>query len=203
MAIQHRNIPDAERHEVKGASSATAGQVLKSNGGGTTSFVNPNTLANISLSSNLELSSLVTQNPVSVDTPIQVNFGTGSSNADVNVNNDGTITFLTAGVFFVTFNLSFGRTNNTGVATLVARLLVNDVSTGFVQASKIDTSVNIIPYHASILRNFSVNDTVKVQILRDSAGSNDGGLFTFDPVLAGWNNAPSAAVRIQKIMGAN
>ena len=38
MTIQHRNIPDAERHEVKGASTAPANSVLKSNGDGTTSF---------------------------------------------------------------------------------------------------------------------------------------------------------------------
>lgn len=38
MAIEHKNIPEAERHEPKGASTATAGQVLTSNGDGTTQF---------------------------------------------------------------------------------------------------------------------------------------------------------------------
>lgn len=38
MTIQHRNIPDAERHEVKGASTAPANSVLLANGDGTTSF---------------------------------------------------------------------------------------------------------------------------------------------------------------------
>lgn len=32
MAIEHRLIPDAERHEPKGISTATAGQVYRSNG---------------------------------------------------------------------------------------------------------------------------------------------------------------------------
>lgn len=203
MAIQHRNIPDAERHEAKGAATATSGQVLKANGDTTTSFVNPNTLNNITLSSFLESSSTTTQNPSAVDTPLQINFGAGASNADVSIAAGGTVTILTAGVFFITLNMNFGRSNNTGVSTLVARLLVNDVPSGFVQASKIDTSTNFSPFNASIFRAFSVNDTVKLQIIRDSSGADDGGLFTFDPVLAGWANSPSAAIRIQKITGAN
>lgn len=38
MAIQHRDIPDTERHEVKGASTASPHTVLVSNGDGTTTF---------------------------------------------------------------------------------------------------------------------------------------------------------------------
>lgn len=41
MATEHRNIPDAERHEVKGASTATNNYVLTSDGDGTTSFRQP------------------------------------------------------------------------------------------------------------------------------------------------------------------
>lgn len=203
MAIQHRNIPDAERHEAKGASTATAGQVIASVGGGATAFVNPNTLTNISFSSSLEVASLVSQSPAATDTPLQINFGAGSSNTDVSVAAGGTITILTAGVFFINLNMTFGRTTSTGVATVVARVLVNDVFAGFVYATKIDTSIDIQPFSTTIVRNFSVNDTIKVQVIRDSTGTNDGGLITFDPVLSGWANAPSAAVRVQKITGAS
>lgn len=38
MVVQHREIPDAERHEVKGADSAVANHVLHSTGGGATEF---------------------------------------------------------------------------------------------------------------------------------------------------------------------
>lgn len=41
MAIEHRLIPDAERHEVKGASTATNNHVLTADGDGTTSFRRP------------------------------------------------------------------------------------------------------------------------------------------------------------------
>lgn len=35
---EHVNIEDSQRHEPKGASTASAGQVIKSNGDGTTTF---------------------------------------------------------------------------------------------------------------------------------------------------------------------
>jgi hypothetical protein len=41
MPTEHRLIPDAERHEVKGASTATNNQVLTADGDGTTSFRQP------------------------------------------------------------------------------------------------------------------------------------------------------------------
>lgn len=41
MATEHRLIPDAERHEAKGASTATNNQVLTADGDGTTSFRRP------------------------------------------------------------------------------------------------------------------------------------------------------------------
>lgn len=44
MAIQHANIADADRHEVKGASTALKNHVLTSNGDATTSFKQPTML---------------------------------------------------------------------------------------------------------------------------------------------------------------
>lgn len=44
MATEHRLIPDAERHEAKGASTATNNQVLTADGDGTTSFRTPTML---------------------------------------------------------------------------------------------------------------------------------------------------------------
>lgn len=38
MPIEHKNIPDAQLHETKGAASATLGQILTANGDGTATF---------------------------------------------------------------------------------------------------------------------------------------------------------------------
>ncbi len=203
MAIQHRDIPDAERHEPKGASTATAGQVLSADGAGAATFVNPNTLTNITLSSTLENTSTVDQSPTAVDTPLQVSFGPLVANSDVSIAAIGTVTILTAGVYSITFNMNMGRTNNVGTSILFARLLVNDTPTGFVQVNKIEEAINVRPFNAQVMRAFSANDTIKVQVIRDSAGANDGGLITLNPVLSGWADSPSAAIRIQKITGAS
>lgn len=201
MATEHRLIPDAERHETKGASTATVGQVHRSNGGGATSWVNPSSLNNVTISSTLEGISNTTQGPTAVDTPYQVTWGAGSSNSDVNIASNGIVTIITAGLYFITFNLNMGRTGNTGIATLLARLLINDTPAGFVQGTRIDTSANVTPFNATVYRSFNASDTIKVQLIRDSGGNNDGGLITIDPVLAGWDNSPSAAIRLQKVLG--
>lgn len=199
--VEHRNIIDAERHEAKGASSALAGQILRANGSGGTSFVDASSLSVVTIGSTLESSSLVSQSPVALDTAIQVNFGAASSNSDVSITAGGNITFTTSGLYFITFNLNFGRSASTAIAALAARLLLNGNQTGITQACRIDTSTDIVPFNASLLRKMTAGDVLSVQLIRDSVGTNDGGLFPLDPVTAGWATAPSAAVRVQKIAG--
>lgn len=201
MAIQHMAIPDADRHDCKGLSTAVSGMVQRANGTGGATWVNPSTLNNVSISSSIEGSSTSNQTPSATDTALQVLFGAGSSNSDVSIASNGVITILNDGLYNLTINLNFGRTGTTGVAILLARILVNDVESGFVQATKIDTSANVNPVSLFSLRRFSANDTIKVQIVRDSGGNNDGGLIAVDPVIAGWGTSPSAAVRIQKLAG--
>lgn len=199
--VEHINIIDAQRHEAKGASTASNGQVLKANGDGSTSFVAPNTLANISVASTLEAQSISTQNPTGTDTPLQVVWGSGGSNADVDVASNGTITILTAGLYLVEYNLAFGRATAASTATLVTRRLINDVASGFTDVVQLSEEALIIPFSATFLRSFSANDTIKVEFLRDSGDDDVGGLVSINPVLAGWDTTPSASVRIQRIAG--
>lgn len=49
--MEHKDIKDPNIHEVKGASTATAGSVLTSNGDGTTSFITPTKYSNVKLGS--------------------------------------------------------------------------------------------------------------------------------------------------------
>jgi hypothetical protein len=41
MTVQHRDIPDAQLHQVKGAAAASAGQILVATGTGSATFQNP------------------------------------------------------------------------------------------------------------------------------------------------------------------
>ncbi len=50
MTIQHRDIPDSQRHEPKGASTATAGQVWVANGSGGGAFTTLGTVVTFDVS---------------------------------------------------------------------------------------------------------------------------------------------------------
>lgn len=41
MSVQHKDIPEAQLHEAKGSSTASAGQILTATGTGTSTFVTP------------------------------------------------------------------------------------------------------------------------------------------------------------------
>lgn len=200
MAIEHKNIPDAERHEPKGASTATVNQIARANGDGSTTFVTPSTLPLVTLTPVPQVVSTAAQGPTALDTPYQVVFGTGGGD-HINVASNGVITFLTGGLFHGEVNLNVGRSNNTGVAIILARLLVNNNPSGIVHGVRIDASTDTRQIRFPIFGQFAQNDTLRVQIMRDSAGANDGGLVPIDPVVAGWNTVPSASVMIGKLLG--
>lgn len=201
MAIQHKDILDADRHEVKGASTALSGQVLKSNGGGATSFVNPTDLQNIQYTSILANSRSANINPSAVDTPLQATFDSTVSNTDISMNSDGTITINTTGLYTFAFNMNFGRSNNTGTSIVVARLLINDVQFGYTQAHVQNATNNIRPIRIDLTLSLTAGDTLKIQIMRDSAGTNDGGLFAQAVTVGSWGDVPSFFARGAKIKG--
>lgn len=201
MAIEHKNIPDAERHEPKGASTATLNQIQKANGDGTTSWVTPSTMPLITLSPMPQITSLSVQNPTALDTPYQVTFGSGGGNDYFTVASNGVITFDETGLYTGEVVLNVGRTNNTGIAIVVARILHNDLPSGITQGVKIDASTDTSQIRFPLLGHFLQGDALKVQIMRDSGGANDGGLIPIDPVAAGWATAPSASVRLAKVLG--
>ncbi len=200
--VQHRDIPDAQRHEPKGASTASAGFVLSGNGDGTTSFVDPVSLTNVELATSLVSQSMVDQSPSAVDTPLQVVWGTGASNENVDVASNGMITFLDSGLYFVSFNLNFGRTSGAGTAILVARWLYNGVQSGVVHKFSLSDATASVPFSEGMFIKADDGDTIVCEIMRDSAGIDNGGLFHTDVTDATWANAPSASVRIQYFEGA-
>lgn len=200
---EHKDITDPNIHEVKGASTATGGFVLKANGDATTSFVNPTSLNNVNFANVITASRGSNILPSSTDTGLICPFDSTVSNTDITINSAGTITLNTSGVYFLTFNLNFGRTGVTGVAILAARLLLNDVQFGFTQHAAIDTSANITPGQFNIHRAFNAGDVLKVELIRDSAGNNDGGLIARNITLGTWADGPAYWVRAVKLVGAS
>lgn len=143
---------------------------------------------------------MAAQTPTALDTPLQVVFGTGGSDY-INVASNGIITFLETGLYQGEITLNVGRSSNTGTAVIVARLLVNNVPSGLVQGVRVDSSTDTHLLRFPIFYRFAQNDNLRVQVMRDSGGANDGGLVVIDPVAVGWGTVPSAAVQIGKVMG--
>lgn len=205
--VEHVNIADADRHEPKGASTAATNQVAHSNGNGTTTwkFIDYANLVNKPEVGGFEQSlvgfSPAAQNPAAVDTPLQVSFGAAQANADMALSAAGTLTFLTDGKYNITLFLRFGRTTAGGQAILLNRFLINDVQ-GLNSNGLILPDNNItIPFSTILNVDVLAGTTFKMQIMRDSAGVNNGGLQSITPVLPSWNIVPSATIVVDKFVG--
>lgn len=206
--VEHVIIEDAQRHEVKHASTAVVNQSLLSNGDGTTrfSYVDYNTLTNIPAQKGYKLvftgySSAASQNPTAVDTPLQVEFGAGGAFTDASLAANGLLTFNTPGDFIVTLFLRFGRTSGTGSAVLLNRFLLNGVQGLNSNALKLGDADTVIPFSTSINLTVTAGSTFQVQIMRDSAGVNNGGLTRILPTVASWNLSPTATIVVSKYVG--
>lgn len=198
----HSTLTGANLHEVKGAAGATAGHVYVADGSGSAAFVSPLTIENISISSSISNSKTTALNPSSTDTPLLCSFDSTTSNSDVDMDSSGVITILQDGLYFLTFNLNFGRSTTTSTAIVTARMLINDVAFGYSQGTTLGDNVSSRPGQFNVYRSFSAGDTVKIQIMRDSAGQNDGGLLPVAITSASWVDVPAFWARVNKIGGA-
>lgn len=206
--VEHVAIVDAQRHEPKHASTAVNKQVCMSNGNGTTqfAFVSYLDIVNKPAQVGYQLvltgfSTAATQNPTAVDTPLQVEFGAGGATAAATLAPTGTLTFNQAGDYIVTLFLRFGRTSGAGGAILLNRFLINGVQGLNSNALKIADQDTVIPFSTSINLTATAGMTFQLQIMRDSAGINNGGLFRILPTVASWNLSPSATIVVSKFVG--
>jgi len=206
--IEHKLIADADRHEPKGASTATVNQVLKFNGDGTSTpgFVSYNDITNKPIVTGYQQvlygsSTASNQQPGATNTPLQVEFGVAQTLTDVTLSSAGLLTFLTAGQYSIEIFLRLGRTTAAGSAIMFSRILKNGVQSLNSNSITLVDSAQTIPFSATLMWNAAVNDTFAMQIMRDSAGINNGGLFQTTPSAAGWNLSPSASILVSKFKG--
>lgn len=208
LAIEHKDITDAERHEPKGASTATDRQVLTSSGDGTTEFIKvsfndllniPTSVSYINVTSGV--STATSQQPSATNTPLQIEFGSGSTTTDVTISSVGAITFNTAGQYMLNVFLQLGRATETGNSILLTRFLkngiqiFNTIGNTFADLQYLTPLVLVFPI------TVSAGDIITCEIMRDSTGNNSGGLFATTPAASGWNSSPSAYVSISKFAG--
>lgn len=143
-------------------------------------------------------SSLVTQEPVAVDTPIQITFGANQSNAYFNLDALGNLTVLQAGNYNVFVRFVFGRTGAPGIAELFIRALLNGTQSLSSLHSRLDDGNTVVSslFNASVTLPASAVATF--ELLRSSNGVNAGGIFAEPSPLAGWSAAPSAVLVVTR-----
>ena len=158
-------------------------------------------LVSTSATSVLYAFSTVNQAPSVLDTPLQVTFGAAQNTATDPVMLDalGNITFNQTGMYL--FN-GFGNIerqgSSGGVSVLLFRALIDGVQAGVVKGFELNTTGVMFPYETTIVINITEVGTVLTwEILRDSSGVNQGGMYTHT-ASSSWDNVPSAQIQIFK-----
>lgn len=146
--------------------------------------------------------STVIQAPSALNTALQVTFGSaqGTSGDAVMISSGGLITFNETGLYLINGYGSVERQGSSGgVAILLFRFLVNGTQAGSVKAFHLDTTGVSTPYEITFPINITTaGTTASFEIMRDSSGTNAGGLYPHTN-LGGWSNVPSAEVNIWQL----
>jgi len=149
----------------------------------------------------LRAPSTVVQAPTAVDTPLQLTFGAAQkSSADpVMINAAGLVTFNVAGAYAVRIKLQCGRTGATGTSILLSRILLAGAQFGSAACVKMTQTDATTPTDSRVVINATAGQTFSVQIMRDSTGSNFGGVYPQAATVTAWGTAPSALLVVSRL----
>lgn len=149
----------------------------------------------------LRAASLIAQAPTAVDTALQVAFGAaqGAPTAPVSISAAGLVTFNVAGNYAVRIKLQAGRTGASGVSILLSRILLAGAQYGSPAATKLVSADVTIPIESRVVINATAGQTFAVQIMRDSAGTNFGGIYPQAATVTAWGTAPSGLLVISRL----
>ena len=155
----------------------------------------------IGITNVLSASDTTDQTPSGLDSALQVTFGSaqGTVADPVMVDAAGVITFNESGIYLINGYASFERQGSSGGAAVIAfRALINGVQAGVTKVVELKQTENIVPYDITIPINATAGDVLTWEIMRDSSGVNQGGLYSHT-LLGGWSNVPSATLSIYKL----
>ena len=145
-------------------------------------------------------STAAVQQPTTLGTAIQVEFGAAKAASELSLAVNGTLTCNVSGAYAIRFKLQFGRSGATGISYLMTRILKNGVQFGVTQSTRLSSSDSIIPTDSRVVIELLAGDTVKMELIRDSLGANSGGLYQ-QVSSHGWIAAPSALLVASVIEG--
>ena len=152
----------------------------------------------------LRAASLVAQAPTAVDTLLQVAFGAaqGAPSDPVSISDAGLVTFNQAGNYAVRVKLQCGRTGASGTSILLSRLVLGGTQLGSAACVKLTQTDATTPTDSRVVMSPTAGQTFAVQIMRDSAGSNFGGIYPQAATVTSWGTAPSALLVISRLEAA-
>tara|TARA_R110000796_G_scaffold90427_2_gene194300 strand:+ start:2888 stop:3517 length:630 start_codon:yes stop_codon:yes gene_type:complete len=151
-------------------------------------------------------STALTQETVTSDVPIQIEFGPGQGSAGTPVQVDalGTITFNQAGTYFVRLTFLFERTGNNNSGELVQHLRItkDGIQVGSTQTFELKETGITLPYNTTITYTATAGDEIKVELVEDSTShpNAQGGLVSFITSTTGWGDSPTASLNIQRVL---
>jgi hypothetical protein len=149
----------------------------------------------------LSASDTTAQTPGGLNSALQVTFGPaqGTVADPVMVDAAGVITFNETGQYLFNGYANFGRGGLSGGTAVVAfRALFNGVQAGVTKVVDIKDADDIVPYDLTMPITATAGDTLTWEIMRDSSGSDYGGLYT-QTLLGGWSAIPSVAINVYKV----
>ncbi len=134
---------------------------------------------------------------------LQINFGaaSGGASSPYTLGADGSLTINESGTYRIKVALQFGRTGSSGTSKLLFRVLTDGVQAGRSVAAKISNANDEQYFENDNWVNIPAGLVITFEVMRDDAGVDSGGLLAYEPTDEGvgtWNNAPSAALRLER-----
>ncbi len=158
-------------------------------------------LKQIGLTNVLAAVDATNQVPSGLDSPLQVTFGAAQGTASDPVMLDalGNITFNQGGIYLFNGYANFERQGSSGGITVTLfRALLNGSQSGPTKGVELSGTGIMFPYELTLPIQVSAGDVLTWEIMRDSSGTNAGGLYIHTNS-GPWSNVPSADVNIYKI----
>ncbi len=125
----------------------------------------------------------------------------GTATDAVMIDANGLLTINDTGLYRLKVSLIYGRLGAGGASQLRFRALVNGSQTGQSIGVVLDDANTEIPFSDEAWLYLPTGITIQYEVMRDSSGSNSGGLF--QPAITGataptWNDCTCAAIRVER-----
>lgn len=201
---EHKNITDPNIHEPKGVSVATVGTTYIADGTGSGAWsAIPLDLSGMVIERLIDgFSTATSQEPVGLDTALQIEFGAGETSVPVTLDATGKVTINITGTYRIKLGFAVGRVGSAGVASLYVRSLIDGVQAGQSVHWTISSAESYIPFTDEAWLTLAAGTEITYEIIKDSGnnGRDSGGLFQSNPVTAGWEDNPSASIRVERFV---